>query len=548
MRWSPLAILTVLSAGCFSPEVPADTDGGPGGTDSGETESSSATATQTGPSTSMGPGGTDSSDPTTDTDTESADETGPGSDDPPVFEAFEVNGSTTPEDVMESSMVVLSATVSDDVGVASVAFFEGEELLGTVTEEPFELEVLVTSADNGGFLFTAVATDTADQEAVSDEVQLVAGISGGEVLDVNEGLFEGEQAFGVFGGLGAVAPDRLVLAGASSVSDIDNPLSHIVTVDGSVNQLNSTTVPLNAPSVPRRFEGGLALIPAVRIDGSQSTMNGIEILTTWRYEVFDPALGETLPAAALQFPGGNNVGGAHVVEVLGSGFALATGPGSLTAYESDLDIDIWEDDLGVASGEPGYVFASVPLPDGSVVVSVLAPEGCQGSVATSCLRKINAEGTAEWTIGLQATPLPNALAWDSGDGVYYSERVDDGLLIGHVDTNGEEQASTLLTFANPLSTLGAQAVSDRQGGVVLAFATGQQENNGNIAGEVGTVLRLDPGLRELWRVNGFGPGSRPVAAVSVEAGQLYVAGIEPTDDPPTAFGTAGDVWLGRANL
>ena len=134
MRRASVLFLTSVLAGCFSPEVSEASD-------SGETDGTGASS---GPSSGTGgTGGTDSSDPTgnptgnptgdptgptstsIDTETDGVD-TGPAGDEPPSFESFEVNSSTKPEDVTESSLVELSASVVDDIGVESVEFFDGE--------------------------------------------------------------------------------------------------------------------------------------------------------------------------------------------------------------------------------------------------------------------------------------------------------------------------------------------------------------------------------------------------------------------------------------
>lgn len=550
MRWTLLCSLAVAATGCFSPDVPLDTDGPESGTDGLETESASGQATDSnsGTGTSNGPGGTmESGDPTTDGETDPSGDTDPAGDEPPQIESFSVNDSQTPEDVTQSSLVRLSAEVSDDVGVASVEFFDGEMSVGTATEAPYEVEVLVTSSDSGGHVYTARATDTVDQEATSDEVQLFVDVTGGEVVATNEGLFEGEQAFGVFGGMTAISSDLVVLAGAVG-TDIENPESAVVTLDAQLTQISSTTLAATVPSAPVAFEVDRVLLPATRILGSMATPDGIEVTTSWRYEVLDSSVGELIPAAALQFAGGNDLVGAHATRLANGGFALATSPTTVSGFEADLDVDIWEHNLGVAAGEGAFVTSSASLPDGSIVLGISSSDGCQGTVADSCLRKVNSDGTPAWTLGLQSTPQQGGLAWDSQSGVFYSERVDGGLRVVHIDENADELASRVLTFANPLSTLGAYAAPDFQGGVVFAFATGQQQNDGVIAGEVGTLMRLDAGLDELWRANGVGPGSRPLATSTHPSGHLYVAGIEPDADGPTVFGVRGDIWVARADL
>lgn len=555
MRRASVLFLTSILAGCFSPEVSEASD-------SGETDETGASS---GPSSGTGgTGGTESGDPTgnptgnptgdptgptstsIDTETDGVD-TGPAGDEPPSFESFEVNSSTKPEDVTESSLVELSASVVDDIGVESVEFFDGETSLGIVTEEPWELGVVVTSSDNGGHLYWATATDTGELTAESEEVPLVSSVTGGEVHDTNEGLFEGEEVLGIFGGIGSIEDDRLVLAGQSEGSMFDDPETTIVTLDSRVNQINSTTVEAGIPAVPRRFDDGLALIPTTIIVDSVTTKSGIEAITVWRYEVFSTTLGEILPAQALQFAGGNSFNGAAAVESTDGGFALATSPSSLTAYEADLDLELWEDSLGMAADEEAFIQASESFPDGSVAVTILAREGCQGP-AENCLRRINADGTLAWSIALPFAATEGALARGGQGGLFVGGRVDDGLLVLHLDENGEELESALFTFANPVTTIGAHLVSDQQGGVVVALSTGVPDNLANIPDEVGVVFRLDATLSELWRVNGFGPGSRPVAALTVPTGELYVVGIGPGAEPPSAFGTTGEVWATRASL
>jgi|GEM_PF-1513542 len=552
MRWSSLVILSALSTGCFSPEV--DTDLEASGTDSssGGTDATSPTGGQTDGETdpTMGPSeSTDSSNPTMGMETESdtMDTTGVPGDDPPVIEAFEANGSATPADVTQSSQIHLSATVTDDNGVSSVAFYDGDTLLGTVTEEPFEFDVLVTSVESGSHAFSAVATDTVEQETTSDEIPLNVSIVGGDVIDTNEGLFEGISSFGIFGGIAQVSENRLVVVGVNAMTEIEAPISSIVTLDENLSQINDTTFPINYPATPRRFEDGVALLPGTLVQEVTTTKNGLVATTAMRYEMFDVNLGAIVPAGALQFPGGNSSAGPCVVESVGNGFALATSPTALTGFEYDLDIELWENDFPVGPSESAAIRASASLPDGSVVVSFDTSDGCLGSATDTCLRRINSDGTTAWTLPTQFAPDRGALVSDDAGGVFYANRVDDGLLVAHLDSNGEELDSAVLTFPNPVTTLAPQVSRDLRGGVVVGLATGQQQNDGSIVGEVGTVMRLDPELAEIWRVNGFAVGSRPVASVVSAEGSVYILGIEATDTP-TIFGAVGDVWAARANL
>ena len=160
-----------------------DAEGGTGDSSSSVTaDSTGVTPTTDDPSvadgtadTSAGPTG-----PSTATESSGEGETTAGVEDaPPVIEAFSVQGSQAPPEILLAEMVELQATVTDDVGVAWVEFFDGGELLGVDESSPFRLEFLVTSADNGGHSYTAVAYDTVDQMAEAGPIAMSVGIDGG---------------------------------------------------------------------------------------------------------------------------------------------------------------------------------------------------------------------------------------------------------------------------------------------------------------------------------------------------------------------------------
>lgn len=78
--------------------------------------------------------------------------------------------------VTAASTVTLTATATDDVGVARVDFYEGTTLLGTRSSAPYELFISFTSADNGAHTYTARAFDTAGNSATSSAVNVTVDI------------------------------------------------------------------------------------------------------------------------------------------------------------------------------------------------------------------------------------------------------------------------------------------------------------------------------------------------------------------------------------
>lgn len=85
---------------------------------------------------------------------------------------------TSPEDgaTVSGTEVAIVATVDDDFiaefGV-EVAFYCGSDLIDVVTEPPYSVTWDITTALNGTYTLTAVATDSADQTASASIVVTV---------------------------------------------------------------------------------------------------------------------------------------------------------------------------------------------------------------------------------------------------------------------------------------------------------------------------------------------------------------------------------------
>ncbi len=81
--------------------------------------------------------------------------------------------------VTAATTITLSATASDNVGVARVEFRDGATLLATDTSAPYATTVSLTSAQNGTRSYTARAYDAAGNSATSTAVTVTVNISGG---------------------------------------------------------------------------------------------------------------------------------------------------------------------------------------------------------------------------------------------------------------------------------------------------------------------------------------------------------------------------------
>ncbi len=83
---------------------------------------------------------------------------------------------STATTVTAAGTLTLTATASDNVGVARVEFYDGSTLLGTDASSPYTQGVALTSTNNGTHAFTARAYDAAGNVATSAAVSVAVNI------------------------------------------------------------------------------------------------------------------------------------------------------------------------------------------------------------------------------------------------------------------------------------------------------------------------------------------------------------------------------------
>jgi len=89
--------------------------------------------------------------------------------------------------IRTASQLVLTATASDQKALASVTFFDGDDVLTIDEETPYEFTIDLTQADNRVHVYKAVATDAADNEGESNLVEVIVYIDA-QVSFVNGGF------------------------------------------------------------------------------------------------------------------------------------------------------------------------------------------------------------------------------------------------------------------------------------------------------------------------------------------------------------------------
>ena len=240
-RFTPY-VLTVLTSACYSPELL-----------DGSTESD-LTGTSTGTNAPKATDAEGSSTPAaTNEASDDSDESGSNNDRPPEIGPLLVNGSKRPSEVTESSVTTLQVDATDDLGVASVVFYDGDEVLGTDTEAPYELEVLLTSSQTGAHVLSAEAVDALDQRSQTEAVSLVVSVTGGEILAMNDDVMTTQEYLGFFGGMVAVSDKRIVVAGVDLDSTEESPSATAVTLDLNLTQINDRAFAAHRVSTPTRY-------------------------------------------------------------------------------------------------------------------------------------------------------------------------------------------------------------------------------------------------------------------------------------------------------
>ncbi len=516
MRSSPLVIAASVLTACFSPEVDPNASGSGSGGDA-STGTSGSSDGPPGSSTTVDDTGT-STDPDT-TASEAQTNTTDPNDAAPIVEAFTVNGSTRPAEVDEGGTITLEAEATDDVGVAGVEFFDGEDSLGVVQSGPFELEVAVSSVDSGSHVYRAVATDTIGQTGESQEVVLSINIVGGVVEFLREDLFTGVDVLTVInGGVDAGMRDRVFL---NAIID-DGGSSQVMAFNDDLSQLWSRTIPGQTPGRPVTADGQLVV-------GSTDS----EALTLV-YRVLSPTTGDTITSLILETNAGSSldIAGSGRVSTSADRIVVNNSLQHIAAYDSELSEQVW------LANQPGTTDLAESGPHLFVSFGRSGTKCAPGS--DFCVRRFGSDGQTDWTAGLPATH-PGLLAPHPDGGAF--------AVVGFSDTGYEVfrmQADGAIALLTTLGEDEAQyitaAAADGAGGLVLSGSTGGYGTGRAFV----TRLRGDGTVE--WDKRPFFNGGVNSAALDVEVDgdSVFVYGVANNSTDFLSF--TGDAWIARLSL
>ena len=551
MRLVFVVLAGFVVLGCSDPEETTD----PSGTQGTEGAESSSTGDTSPPltSTTTSDSGTtqdvgedeSTSEPPTTGDTQSLDQ-------PPEVTLF-VNGSADPRSATNAQRAIVSATATDDGAIDRVEFYDGETLLATVSAEPYETEILLTSLDNGSHPLQARAFDDAAQEGVSDVIDYAVEITGGATVADDTNVFQ-TGGFPTYPGGGAVVDgsDIVVIA---PVTTTGFGITGIAAVSYAA-ELDDVNWQLTEPvslvdGQPQYLPMGK---PYLREDGSELIIGGNDMGTDGildpNVSIFrlDAAGTGTLPFVSI--PSNPMVQNLPVAGVArdDDGNVFVHGPDdNIRRYAPNDGVLLWESPAGTAftTSEFGMV-RMLANEEGDLFTDTVS---CGASSCTLSTAKINGfDGVLQWSEDLTtpengffwalgaSTPLP-----DGGVLTAFCPAAIDG---GGVSLTFRDDAGAVMVeyaLAGPERFAINDIAVDAQGQVVLV---GARDAGGDAQA---WVARVSPDGALLWdRTIEYGVDSDySLALAMTEQGQLVVVGVS---DTTAGLVFTADLWVALLDL
>ncbi len=537
---SPMRHLLVVPcaawiAACYSPNDEVTT----GGADDSEASGSGSTAGMTASSATTTPADT-SGDTPADTGDTTDDPTGDtGEDAPPVIESFSVQGSLLPSEILMADTVVLAADVVDDVGVARVEFYDGGTLVATVDGAPWRTEFLVTSADNGGHSYTAVAYDTAEQTAEAGPIPLSVSIDGGAVIELREEVFRSRTGLGVFSApaVSVTSGGDVIVFGSSRFSGQNFSGARWTTIRYSdtlselwqrdfPSQVSAGTPDHWSISAPVESDGEVLIVEYTSDDtNSVHPMNAETGALGTALELSAAGPDSAPPLRSLAIDADLNL-------------LVLTVEGDIQKLDPVGNV-VWTEDVMTGLPDNSYPVRITADANGNAFVDILS---AQAGSNESSLRKFSPDGALQWTrdnAGV-SQPLPD------GSVVTLGGWFGDALTLLHRDPDGTELAANELDV-QPFTGMDAALtpsgdvvfVGFRQAGVPLVFQAWALRTTAD--GEMPWVTQLEVGTQ----------GKTLASGVAVTtAGRLYVTGTadDEAEAYPDNFTSAADAWVAELAL
>lgn len=533
-------VAALICPACYSPHDAATTGEVESSSESGGTSGATTTATTTSAMTTTGMTSTSAS-TTGETEASSDTTADTGEDLPPVLSEFSVNGDEMPSEILEAEIVEIQVAAEDDVGIDRVEFYDGETLIASFTEPPYITEVLVTSADNGGHSYTAVAWDTAEQMAEAGPIPLSVGIDGGAVLELQDAGFEASSYLSLLGPVITATEDRVFVAATNLLTGAGFTRFRMATSRLSLG-LSSAGVsyfPTNVTAATSHHEfggraavdddGDLLLPVSVRPNGGDGVLHLLRVSTDD---------GVTTDVTSY---GADSSAYAGFASVPDDGFAANTGPGRVARYPSAGAAATWSTDALEGLETESSILSISTDADGAVILG--------GIESTSAfVRKLSPDGDVLWTRSVEdvaeSAVLHTAFAAVAADGnvslaASHDEANGSGVQLVTYDGDGNALHDVVVEPGTPavLSDL----AFDSQQRVVIAASIDLDPTDAWIG-------RYDVDGTEIWSgvLDVESNAALVTDVVVLPSGRLFATGLR--DTTPEFLSTAGDVWVAELAL
>jgi hypothetical protein len=460
--------------------------------------------------------------------------------------ALTLDGEEDPSAIGSHRTVQLRAEVWDADGDAQkVEFYYGDERLAELSTPPFEVSLALSSVDSGSRVFRAVATD-ATQLTGEDELDVSVNISGGNIEDVERGLFES-----------ALVPVFFYEVGGG-VSVYDNRV-YVSSISAESGGRLTALLPELEVQWQQEFVNGLR-------SPAQGLPNGMLAIGTleggnWVVRTLEAGTGDTSGSWILGVAPSSDGGFGPLIAPLSDGIYATTDTQTMRRYSfagQDLGTVV-DTQVGVISGvavNPASDLAYVSF--GDVFESKM--ESCATS-SDFCALAVSPGGETEWITGLakqHAGIHRIAPALDGGAFLAAAVPSDDahGYILLRINENGVVvdtalDGSTGTGIGDDDDDSIVAIGSDGKGGVVVCGSYGAivpdaGEENGTF------VALFDSDLDKVWEVRDLlsDTGSSRALGCAASADSVFVYGIEELDigeagGEPAAVGQA---WIARVSL
>jgi len=390
--------------------------------------------------------------------------------------------------------LILTASASDNIGIAKVVFYRGSTQLGEASSAPYTFTTRITRADNNSTLsFKAVASDfegNTTESALSVSVNIPP-----DTTPPTVSLSASKTTITV--------PESVIF---TATATDDEGVSRVELYQGTQLLQTKTAAPYTFTVNLSKADNGSkdysakAYDPSGNVGTSNTVTLNINILSNWPVQFANGD--ESIYGVATDSSGNLLVAGST------SGSLQGTNAGKLDAFVRKYDTngqELWTRQFGTPEDDIAYGVAT----DGNNLIVVGSTRGAlQGSNAGGAdywVRKYDSSGNPLWTVqnGSSGDDIARGIAVDSSGAV---------ALVGSTTGNlfGTNFGQDDL-FVVKYSSAGSLLQSDQDGTVDLEQANGVAfDSNGNIyiaalwAGGTGgrsngALLKYTSGVSQIWR-------------------------------------------------